>query len=178
VTCEVTPHHLFFDATMLTAENRNWLQMNPPLREPEDKAALLKALREGLIDYIATDHAPHTQEENERGISGVPHLDTYGAFATWLMATHGFTPQQIARVCAYNPARFVREFLPAECGQGFGEIAPGYMGSLTILDMHTPWTVRREDVNTKCAWSPFEGVTFPGRVRATVIRGKLHEVAR
>lgn len=174
VTCEVTPHHLFFDTTVLNDENRPWLQMNPPLRSPEDKAALVEALRSGLIDYIATDHAPHTHEENARGISGVPHLDTYGAFAAWLIKEHGFTPEQIARVCAYNPGMFVREYLPAEYGEGFGVIAPGYAGSLTVLDTHTPWTVRREHVKTKCAWSPFEGFTFPGRVRATVIRGTVH----
>lgn len=176
VTCEVTPHHLFFDTTSLNDENRPWLQMNPPLRAPEDRTALIEALRDGLIDYIATDHAPHTHEENAKGISGVPHLDTYGAFAAWLMTEHHFTAEQIARVCAYNPGRFVREFLPADCGEGFGVIAPGYMGSLTVLDTQTPWTVRREHVKTKCAWSPFEGFTFPGRVRATVIRGTVHTV--
>ncbi|SEG23168.1 dihydroorotase [Bryocella elongata] len=177
VTCEVTPHHLFFDTTDLTDENRPWLQMNPPLRAPEDRTALIEALRNGLIDYIATDHAPHTHEENAKGISGVPHLDTYGAFAAWLIKEHHFTPEQIARVCAFNPGNFVREFLPADCGEGFGVIAPGYVGSLTLLDMETPWTVQREEVKTKCAWSPFEGFTFPGRVRSTVIRGKVHGVA-
>lgn len=178
VTCEVTPHHLFFDTAALNDANRPWLQMNPPLRAPEDRAALIEALRNGLIDYIATDHAPHTHEENAKGISGVPHLDTYGAFATWLMKEHGFTPEQIARVCAYNPGRFVREFLPRDYGEGFGLIAPGYVGSLTILDMETPWTVRREEMKTKCAWSPFEGFTFPGRVRSTVIRGTVHPVEK
>jgi len=176
VTCEVTPHHLFFDTTSLTDENRPWLQMNPPLRAPEDRTALIEALRNGLIDYIATDHAPHTHEENAKGISGVPHLDTYGAFAAWLIKEHHFTPEQIARVCAFNPGNFVREFLPSDYGEGFGVVAPGYVGSLTILDMETPWTVRREEMKTKCAWSPFEGFTFPGRVRSTVIRGKVHTV--
>lgn len=100
VTCEVTPHHLFFDTSMLTDENRMALQMNPPLRTREDRMALIEALRSGLIDYIATDHAPHTLEEKAVGASGVPLLDTYGAFTTWLMQEHRFTPQQIARVCA------------------------------------------------------------------------------
>ena len=100
VTCEVTPHHLFFDDTMLNDENRLWLQMNPPLRGREDRLAMIEALRTGEIDYLATDHAPHSLEEKGKGTSGVPHLDTYGAFTTWLMAEHGFTAQQIARVCA------------------------------------------------------------------------------
>ena len=173
VTCEVTPHHLYFDETMLTPENHTWLQMNPPLRGREDRLAMIAALRAGQIDYIATDHAPHSLEENAKGISGVPLLDTYGAFATWLMAEHGFTAQDIARVCAYNPGRFVREFLPEGFGEGYGVIAPGYVGSLTILDMKKPWLVKREEVKTKCAWSPFEGHTFPGSVRATVLQGKV-----
>lgn len=177
VTCEVTPHHLFFDESMMTEENRLWLQMNPPLRGPADRLALIEALRDGTIDFIATDHAPHTLEEKLVGHSGVPHLDTYGAFTTWLMAEHGFTPQEIARVCAWLPGQFVREFLPGTFGQGFGHIAPGYAASLTILDMKRPYAVTRESVKTKCGWSPFEGFTFPGSVRATVLRGRVNKVA-
>jgi dihydroorotase len=173
VTAEVTPHHLFFDTSMLTDDNRLLLQMNPPLRGPEDRAALIEALRRGEIDYIATDHAPHTLDEKSRGISGVPHLDTYGAFATWLMCEHGFTAQQIARVCAFNPGQFVREFLPASFGEGFGRIAPGYFGSLTVIDPDKPWKVERGSMRTKCGWSPFEGVTFPGSVRATILGGRV-----
>ena len=174
VTCEVTPHHLFFDTSMLTDANRMALQMNPPLRTPEDRLALIEALRRGDIDYIATDHAPHTLEEKAVGASGVPLLDTYGAFAAWLMREHAFTPGDIARVCAWNPGRFVHEFLPAGCGEGYGKIAPGYVGSLTVLDLQTPYIVTRESVRTRCAWSPFEGMTLPGSVRYTVLRGRVH----
>ena len=177
VTAEVTPHHLFFDDTMLTEENRGLLQMNPPLRGREDRLALIEALRSGLLDYVATDHAPHTLEENAAGISGVPHLDTYGAFATWLMAEQGFTAQEIARVCAWNPGQFVREFLAADCGEGFGKVEAGYVGSLTILEPNAPYVVWRETMKTKCGWSPFEGYTMPGRVRATVVRGKVYPAA-
>jgi dihydroorotase len=173
VTAEATPHHLFFDESMLTEENRLALQMNPPLRSREDRLALIEALRVGLVDYVATDHAPHTLEEKKHGVSGVPLLDTYGAFATWLMAAHGFREEDIARVCAWNPGVFVKEFLPATFGEGYGKVATGYVGSLTILDMTTPWTVKREEMKTKCAWSPFEGFTFPGRVKATVLQGKV-----
>ena len=173
VTAEVTPTHLFFDRSMLTDENRVWLQMNPPLRVREDRLAMIEALRRGDIDYVATDHAPHSQEEKRHGHSGVPHLDTLGAFATWLMREQKFTEQDICRVFATNPGKFVREFLPRELGEGFGRIAAGYAGSLTILDMNTPYTVTRESVKTKCGWSPFEGFTFPGSVRATVVKGRV-----
>jgi dihydroorotase len=174
VTAEATPHHLFFDDSMLTEENRLWLRMNPPLRGREDRLALIEALRQGLVDYVATDHAPHTLEEKMQGISGVPHLDTYGDFATWLMAEHGFTPTQIARVCAWNPGRFVNEFLPEGFGKGYGVIAPGYVGSLTILNPDAPHLVRREAMKTKCGWSPFEGYTLPGRVTYTILQGRVY----
>lgn len=177
VTCEVTPHHLFFDTSMLTDQNRMALQMNPPLRSREDRLALIEALRSGIVDYIATDHAPHTLEEKAVGASGVPLLDTYGAFTTWLMREHNFTAQEIARVCAFNPGRFVQEFLPPGFGKGYGRIEPGYVGSVTVLDLNTPYNVTRGSVRTKCAWSPFEGFTFPGSVRYTVLQGRAHKAA-
>ena len=161
VTCEVTPHHLYFDVDDLTDENRGWMQMNPPLRKNADKLAMLEALRDGTIDYIATDHAPHTKEENERGISGQPHLDTYAAFTTWLMAEQNFTPERIAEVCSANPGEFVNPFTTP---RKFGRLQAGYMASLTILNLSRPWTVAADDLQTKCGWSPFEGVTFPGSV--------------
>jgi dihydroorotase len=173
VTAEAAPHHLFFDDTMLTEANRLWLQMNPPLRSREDRLALIAALRDGVVDYLATDHAPHTLDEKMDGRSGVPHLDTYGAFATWLMAEHGFSLRDIARVCAYNPGSFVNEFLPPGFGKGYGVIEPEYFGSLTILNPLMPTVIRHEDMKTKCGWSPFEGYTFPGRVTYTILKGKV-----
>lgn len=171
VTCEVTPHHLFFDETMFTTANRVMLQINPPIRGPEDRTILIEALRRGEIDYLATDHAPHTLEEKARGVSGVPHLDTYGAFATWLMREHRFTPQDIARVCSRNPGTFVNDFSPLK----FGKIEPGYAGSFTVLNPNQPHRILREDLRTKCGWSPFEGFTFPGRVTATIIKGRVYK---
>jgi dihydroorotase len=176
VTCEVTPHHLYFDESMITDENRKWLQVNPPIRNREDRLALISALREGVIDYLATDHAPHTKEEKERGlsageagISGMPHLDTYGAFTIWLMKEHNFTPQDIARVCSYNPGQFVHKFL----SEKYGSIQEGFMGSLTIIDSNTPSIIRKDNLETKCGWSPFEGVEFPGQVLYTIHKGKI-----
>jgi dihydroorotase len=174
VTCEATPHHLYFDTGMLTPANRQWLQMNPPLRSPADRSALIAALKDGVIDYVATDHAPHTLEEKQKGASGVPHLDTLGSFATWLMAEHDFSSTDIARVFAYNPGKFVKEFLPAKFGKGFGVIAPGYAGALTVLDLKAPYSVTAESVKTRCGWSPFEGYTLPGSVRCTVVQGKVY----
>jgi dihydroorotase len=168
VTAEVTPHHVFFDTAMLTDANRPWMQMNPPLRSPADRAAMLEALRDGTADYVATDHAPHTIEEKRKGVSGQPHLDTYGAFATWLLIEQGFAPERIAAICSANPGEFVNAFGTEK----FGRLLPGYVGSLTVLNRRKPMTVRREDLKTKCGWSPFEGVTFPGSVAAVFVRGR------
>jgi dihydroorotase len=168
VTAEITPHHVFFDTGMLTEANRPWMQMNPPLRSPADRAAMLEALRDGTADYLATDHAPHTVAEKERGISGQAHLDTFGPFVTWLLVEQGFPPERIAEVCSANPGVFVNAFR----AEKFGRLAPGYVGSLTVLNLRKPTPVRREDLRTRCGWSPFEGVTFPGSVEAVFIRGQ------
>lgn len=170
VTCEVTPHHLYFDVSDITDANRGWMQMNPPLRETGDRLAMLAALRDGTLDYLATDHAPHALEEKARGISGQPHLDTYGPFVTWLILKQGFRPEHVAEFCSLNPGRFVNPYCaPSK----FGRIEPGYTASLTVLNLALPVTVRREDLLTKCGWSPFEGVTFPGSVEAVFLDGKL-----
>lgn len=168
VTAEVTPHHVFFDTAMITEQNRGWMQMNPPLRSPADRAAMLDALRDGTADYLATDHAPHTLAEKERGMSGQPHLDTYGAFVTWLLVEQGFLPERIAALCSANPGEFVNPY----CREKYGRLQPGYVGSLTVLDQRRPTTVRREDLRTRCGWSPFEEITFPGSVVAVFIRGQ------
>ncbi len=204
---EVSPLHLFYDADMLKEKPELWpyVQMNPALQGREHRLALIEALKSGFIQYLATDHAPHTLEEKfkqfkteeqeqlgmtpeqyykhlketnvERcrelackdSTSGTPQLDTYGLIATWLMKEHGFMPQDIARVCAENPGNFVNQL---HVGPGkFGRIEVGYYGSLTLLDTTKPTTVRREDLKTKAGWSPFEGVTFPGSVAGTFIKG-------
>lgn len=169
VTCEVTPHHLYFDQSDLTDENRGKMQMNPPLRTISDRQAMLAALREGTLDYLATDHAPHTLEENEQGISGQPHLDTYGAFVTWLILDQKFTPEQAALFCSENPGNFVNPYVAPK---KFGKLEPGYTASLTVLNMKRPVTIQREDLKTKCGWSPFEGITFPGSIEAVFIDGQ------
>ncbi|MFN4258305.1 MAG: amidohydrolase family protein [Gemmataceae bacterium] len=167
VTAEVTPHHVFFDTSMITDANRPWMRMNPPLRRPADRQAMLDALRDGTADYLATDHAPHTIAEKQRGISGQPHLDTYGPFVTWLLVEQGFTPERIAAICSAQPGAFVNAFR----NEKWGRLLPSYVGALTVLNLRRPTTIRREDLRTRCGWSPFEGITFPGSVEAVFVRG-------
>ncbi|OGI74314.1 amidohydrolase [Candidatus Nomurabacteria bacterium RIFCSPHIGHO2_02_FULL_41_18] len=168
VTVEVAPHHLYFDKE----PNKSLLQVNPPIRQSKkNRLALIEALRRGEIDFLATDHAPHTIEEKENGISGLPQLDTFGPFTTWLVKEHNFSPKEIARVCSQNPGNFFNQF----SAQRYGQLKEGYVGSLTILDMNRSISVTKEMLKTKCEWSPFEGVSFPGRVVMTVVKGKVYE---
>ncbi len=172
VTCEVTPHHLFFDETLLNNANHQVLQVNPPIRQTKDnRLALIEMLKNGDIDYLATDHAPHTWEEKEKGTSGMPHLDTYGSFATWLIKEHNFTASDAMRVCSYNPGMFVNQFTSVK----YGKIEVGYVGSLSILDLNQPIKIEKTVLKTKCGWSPFEGIQFPGRVIKTIVKGKVYE---
>ncbi len=169
VTCEVTPHHLFYDQD--NAGNFSvpgFLQCNPPIRSRLDRIALLEAFRADEIDYLATDHAPHSLEENEKGISGVPHLDTFGSFVFWLLG-EGVSLRTIRHTACERPGRFLSRFLPGL----HGKIEKGFVGSLTIL-RKKPATVRRQSLRTRAGWSPFEGCQFEGQVSHTVVRGKIH----
>ena len=167
VHCEVTPHHLFFTRDDVLAK-KAFLKMNPPLRTEGNRQRLLAAFREGRIDFLATDHAPHTKEEKARDIldapAGVPNLDTYGNFVSWLIVRCDVHPTLIARVCAYNPALFLGL-------NDRGRIEVGKKANLTILDTQKRVKISSEHLYTKCGWSPFEGYEFPGTVRHTISNG-------
>jgi dihydroorotate dehydrogenase subfamily 1 len=194
---EVSPLHLFFNTDLLEEQPELWpyLQMNPALQSKEHQQELIQALREGVIDFLATDHAPHLlaekfknfggergylalKEKNKElcrkvsckdGVSGTPQLDTFSLITTWLMKEHKFTPQDIARVAAENPGKFVNQFHE---GKGkFGRIEKGHYGSFTVLDLKTPTRYTREMVRSKVGWSPFEKVEFPGSLAMTMIQG-------
>jgi dihydroorotase len=180
VWLEVTPQHLYFDIHQIAEKDYPRFQMNPPLRPAEDKKILLQALKNGEIDFLATDHAPHTQEEKERGVPGLTGLDTYGAFLTWLLEK-GVSPQTLARVCAENPGDFHRQFLSTwqmlsgnsmHLGEGFGYLKKNFSASFTIIRRHSPYHVSKEKLATKVQHSPFEGITFPGQLEAVYVRGK------
>ncbi|MEM7164657.1 MAG: amidohydrolase family protein [Planctomycetota bacterium] len=171
VTCEVTPHHLFFDdQNRGDFEHGDWLQMNPPLRTAADRAALMEAFANGEIDILATDHAPHSLDENERGISGVPLLDTFGAFVT-LLAAQGIPWEVLVERCCRRPAELFAPFLDGP----LGTLEVGSLASFAVVDPTTPWRVQAEDVQTRASWSPFEGAEFPGRVAHTVVRGQIYD---
>jgi len=167
---EVTPHHLYFDETMINSSNKTRLIMNPPLRTKEDRLGLLDLLKTGKIDFLATDHAPHLLEEKSNGAAGVPHLDTYGSFVTWLLVKQGVSPNIIEKITSKNAAYILNRF---KIRSGYGYIKEGLGGFLTIIDPHQKIKIHPKLLKTKCQWSPFENIEFPGNVVATVYKSQI-----
>ncbi len=167
VSCEVTPHHLFFNKNAMKKKGA-YLKMNPPLRDEERRAKLIEMVRSGAADFLASDHAPHTTEEkeSENPPSGVPQLDTYGLFLTWLLEKEKFDPVLILRMCSYNPARFVGL-------ENEGRIEEGCAANLTILDLKHETKVNNDMIRSKCGWTPYEGITFPGCVKHVMLSGEI-----
>lgn len=184
VTCEVTPQHLYYSMEKLKekdAKEQTYFQMNPPIREESDRLALINGIKEGHIDYLATDHAPHSQEEKDKGMSGLPGLDTYGPFVTWLLLDQKISPQIVAKIASEGPGQFFNQFLPAlnaktslfkKWGRGFGFLSPGYSASFSILNLKSPMKIELKNLKTKAQWSPFLGVEFPGSVEDVFFSGK------
>ncbi|RZN40944.1 MAG: hypothetical protein EFT35_02520 [Methanophagales archaeon ANME-1-THS] len=169
VHCEVTPHHLFFTKEDVMAK-KAFLKTNPPLRTEENRLGLLAALKGGKIDFLATDHAPHTKEEKAGDLleapAGVPQFLIFFPFCSWLIRACEVHPTHIARVCASNPARLLGL-------HDRGRIEAGMKAHLTILDLQKRTTIRSDQLYTKCGWSPFEGYEFPGTVRHTIAHGRV-----
>ncbi len=162
--CEASLHHLYFNRKAML-ENR-MLKTNPPLRNEEDRKALMVAVLDGTVTFLVTDHAPHTMnEKTSLGLSGVPGLDDYGHIVSWLMREQSVDPMVVAKVTSSNPAKFGRL-------TDRGEIAVGKRADITILDLHSPERVTAESVQSKCGWSPYEGKEFPGKVRWAIRGGE------
>lgn len=179
VSIEVTPQHLYFDIDDLNQADWKFFQMNPPIRYAHDKKELLEALKRGEIQFLATDHAPHTFEEKEKGISGLTGLDTYAGFVSWLLSV-GVSPQMIAKVTAENPGDFYNQFLPSwskllasgDQLSKVGHLLPGHQASFTVVNTKKSQLITREFLKTKVKHGPFVGVTFPGRLECLFIKGK------
>ncbi|HTY24426.1 MAG TPA: amidohydrolase family protein [Desulfomonilaceae bacterium] len=184
VSCEVTPHHLFFsiqDGRVLSAQSGNvprseFLECNPPLRSEADRRFLLDALKEGTVDLLASDHAPHTADDKRQGAPGMPHLDTLGAFAGWLINECGFSVQRVAQVLSTAPAELLRKDL----NRPHGVIEPSAMASFTLLDLSRTTLIQGDTIKdrgaleTLCRWSPFDSIPLPARVQGTIVRGKQY----
>jgi dihydroorotase len=169
VTAEVTPQHLLLN-TSAYEKIGSLAQMNPPLRDPRDNEILWQALLDGVIDFIATDHAPHTLVEKAQDYpntpSGMPGVET----SLPLMLTQAVQGKcTVAQVANWMSAAVAKAYkIPNK-----GKIAPGFDADLVLVDLDNYRLVVREEMVTKCGWSPFEGWNLTGWPVVTVVGGKV-----
>jgi len=169
VTCEVTPHHLFFTVSDYSRLG-NFVKTNPPIRSKNDVDALWEGIRNGLVSFVATDHAPHLRSEKELGYwdapAGVPGVE----FALPLMLDSvnkgRLRMEDVVRLMCEGPANVygIR-------GKGF--LKEGYDADITVADMDISREVRNEDVVSKCGWTPYSGMTLRGWPVMTFVGGVL-----
>ena len=169
VTVEVTPQHLLLDA--IAYEKIGALaQTDPALKSGRDRELLWQALLDGVIDFVATDHSPHTLEEKSqdypRSPSGMPGVET----ALPLMLTQAKENRcTIAQVSNWMSTAVAQAYQI----HGKGLIEPGYDADLVLVDLATYRPVLREELETKCGWSPFEGWTLTGWPVMTLVGGQI-----
>ncbi|MCB9507183.1 MAG: dihydroorotase [Myxococcales bacterium] len=167
ITAEACPHHLFFDVGDY-ARLGTRVQMNPSIKTAADRAALWAALRDGRIQVIATDHAPHTLEEKAapypRSPSGLPAVENSLALMLDQVNRGACTLEQVVGWMCDAPAR-VWDLVDK------GRIAEGYDADLVLVDMTRVQTIRDAEQETKCRWSPWDGVSLQGWPVRTWVRG-------
>lgn len=171
ITAEVTPHHLLLDDSRLeTYDAVN--KVNPPLREERDKVALRQALADGVVDCVATDHAPHAEQDKCCEFSaarpGMLGLETALSIVVETMVEPGLLDWRgVARVMSERPAQIVGL---ADQGR---PIAVGEPANLAVVDPDARWTVTAHDLASKSVNTPFESMELPAAVVATVLRGRI-----
>ena len=159
VTCEVTPHHLWFADTDY--------RVNPPIRQPEDVQALVEAIRTGVVDAIATDHAPHSAEDKANGAAGMIGLETaFGVCYTKLCREQGLDLYYLEALMSRFPAAILGL-------AGKGAVQVGMDADLTLVELDTPYVVDASAMHSKSHNTPFDGVTLYGRVDLTIRGGRV-----
>lgn len=169
ITGEVCVHHLWFDDSDY-ARFGNRIKWNPSIKTAADRDALRKAVNDNTIDVVATDHAPHLLSEKEgsclKAASGGP-LVQHSLVAMLRMAEMGiFTKEKVVEKMAHMPADLYHI-------DRRGYIRHGYFADLVLIDPTVHWTVAKDNILSKCGWSPFEGYTFHHAVWKTFVNGEL-----
>ena len=167
VTAEATPHHLTLTDEAIGGFDTS-TKVNPPLRSAEDREALRRALAEGIIDVIATDHAPHgladKDLEFDLAANGVVGLETALPLVLRLVAEGACSLQRAIEALTWRPARIL--------GVPGGRLAPGDPADITLVDPEETWTVEPDNFFSKGRNSPYRGWRLTGRVRATIVGGR------
>lgn len=159
VTCEVTPHHLWFADTDY--------RVNPPIRQPEDVQALVEAIRTGVVDAIATDHAPHSDEDKANGAAGMIGLETaFGVCYTKLCREQGLDLYYLEALMSRFPAAILGL-------AGKGAVQVGMDADLTLVELDTPYVVDASAMHSRSHNTPFDGATLYGRVDLTIRGGRV-----
>ena len=169
ITAEVTPHHLTLTEDAITEDDADF-KMNPPLRTRKDVDRLREGIKSGIIDCIATDHAPHHKTEKERGFVeapfGITGLETSVAITiTELVKTGILTPLQMAERMSYTPAKII--------GIDKGTLLPGKAADITIIDPDAEYVIDSNTFASKGHNTPFNGKKVSGEVRYTIAAGKV-----
>ncbi|SHM84019.1 dihydroorotase [Caldanaerovirga acetigignens] len=169
VTCEVAPHHLVLTEDAVMGYNTN-AKVNPPLRTEEDVEALIEGLKDGTIDAIASDHAPHSMDEKDvefdKAAFGISGLETsLGLILTFLVGQGKLSLEEAVKKMSVNPARI----LGIE-GGSLKEKAPA---DITVIDLNKRWTVESDKFFSKGKNTPFEGWELKGKAVMTIVRGKI-----
>jgi dihydroorotase len=169
ITAEACIHHLWFNDTDYKTRG-TFIKWNPAVKTAKDQQEILKAVLDDRIDVIATDHAPHTLEEKKasyfKAPSGGPLLQHSLTAMLELYHQGKITLEKIVQKMCHNPSILFQI-------QKRGYIREGYFADLVLVDLNSPWTVARENVLSKCGWSPLEGVSFRSRVTHTFVSGHL-----
>jgi dihydroorotase len=167
VTCEVTPHHLLLDAREDRALGA-FGKANPPIRNAQERETLWKAFLGGNIDVLASDHAPHLEEEKDAGFgeapAGVPGTETMLPLMMPLVKQGRLEPAVLVDAVCANPARIF--------GLDAGRMAIGTPAHIAVFEMGAARPIKGKRLHSKCAWSPFEGMEaiFP---KAVFLRGEM-----
>ncbi|MGN0478187.1 MAG: dihydroorotase [Hominenteromicrobium sp.] len=168
VTAETAPHYLLLTDEALLKRDADY-RMNPPLRTEADRLAMIEAVRDGTIDAIATDHAPHTPAEKAdflKAPNGSVGMETsFAASYTALVKTGVLTFAELVERMSVRPAQIL--------GIEAGVIGAGEMADLALIDEHETWTVDPDRLHGKSRNTPFKGMTLTGRVKATVCGGRV-----
>jgi len=174
ITCDVTPHHLFFDDSVLTTFNTNF-KVKPPIRSSEDREALVEGVKSGVIDAVASDHAPHldtekntTFKEAEFGTIGLETL--FSASFTKLCLKENMSLPELIALITCGPAKILN--IDA------GKIEKGKTANITIIDNEAEKSIKREDFISKSKNSAFIGQMLSGKIVYTISKGKLAYIDR
>ena len=162
---EATPHHLFLNTENINEKNKTLLRMNPELKEKSDNEALWKAIKDGTIDTIGTDHAPHLLSEKlEKLTFGIPSVEHSLELMLKKVKDSTIDLKLLTKIMSENSAKIFGI-------KNKGILKEGYDGDLTIVDLNDESEIIEKDIITKAAWSPYINFKRGGRVIMTILRG-------